>query len=307
MNDKILVVGSINMDISLHVDHIPVIGETILAQNRIDNPGGKGANQAVAAAKLNGNVSIIGCVGKGADGDQLVENLKKYGVDCKGIIRSDNSHSGHAFISVSNAGENSIIVNSGANSEISKEIIDRSFEFFTKADYCILQLEIPIEAVNRAIRHCHDNEVKIYLNYSPAQSLENIDIMNIECLVVNESELAFCIGKEFRNITQDDIALFRKKYLIKTILLTLGKNGVRFIDEQGMQHYPATDDIAVDSTGAGDSFLGAYVTGISKMELNVSDAIMFAQKCAGITVTRYGAQNAMPLYEEVMQDHAASM
>ena len=295
----ILVIGSINMDICFKVPHIPQAGESLLAREMFDNPGGKGANQAVSAAKLGGDVVLLGSVGNDAHGKALLDSLSHAGV-CTDYIRiSDTASSGAAYICISDNGENAIVANPGANALVTPDFVREHEALFDKAEYCVLQLEVPLETVRTTVALCRAKGVKIIFNPSPLCPLEDDLLRGIDYLVPNEHEIADLIGKKHADISDSDYIAFAESRGVGSMVVTLGKNGCLLVDtHRQVSRFPASHHKPVDTTGAGDTFLGAFTAALSQ-GFAIEKAIAFATQASGIAVTRYGAQQAMPLREEV--------
>lgn len=304
----ILVVGSINMDICLSVNDIPRPGETVLSNGIAKNPGGKGANQAVAAAKLGGDVTMLGCVGDDEHGSMLLKSLSDAGVDTQYILQKDHCASSSAFICVADSGENSIVVDSSANMFVSPEYLLQYEHLFSAADYCVLQMEIPVETVKTAIELSKKHGANIVLNPSPVNGFDKSLLHGVSYLIPNETETSDLLGKDFCNISDCDLFAFMDSYSIENMIVTLGKDGCRYYHmDHGCICTKSAPKETVDTTGAGDTFLGAVVAALSK-ELEIKDALVFANTASGIAVTRRGAQQAMPTKQEVadeLQKHSS--
>lgn len=297
----ILVVGSINMDISLRVTDIPNPGETVMSSGIRKSPGGKGANQAVAAAKLGGDVVMLGCVGQDENGQALLKSLADAGVDTTNIRQIPSTPTSSAFICVSNSGENAIVVDSSANKCVTAEYLAKNEDLFRQAKYCILQMEIPQEAVKYAKQLCQRYGVKIILNPSPLTDFDWALLSDIDYLIPNKEEAATLLGRPYDCISDIEWGDFMAEYHIQTMIITLGKSGAKaFRSGSAPQFFPAKPQNAVDTTGAGDTFLGAFAASISS-GASISNAVCFANIASGISVTRYGAQTSIPEKAEVLQ------
>lgn len=295
----VLVIGSINMDVSFSVQNIPRPGETIMATGVKRSPGGKGANQAYAAAKLGASVTMLGCVGQDESGDALLASLRDGGVDTDYIRRAEDIPTSNAFICVSASGENSIVVDSSANALVSKEYLLEHEVLFEMAEYCVLQMEIPPETVAKAIELCKKHGVKIVLNPSPLTAFDPDFLQGVEYLIPNETEAASLIGTDFEKTSETDWRDFMRDHSIKNMVITLGKQGCRYYDGvNDSKPYPSQKRAVIDTTGAGDTFLGAIVAALSQGSA-ISNAIIYANTASGIEVTRRGAQEAVPAREEV--------
>lgn len=298
----ILVVGSINMDICLRVNDIPRPGETVLSGGMTKNPGGKGANQAVAAAKLGADVTMLGCVGDDEHGAMLLKSLSDAGVDTRYILRKEQCATSCAYICVADSGENSIVVDSSANSAVSSEYLLQHEQLFEKADFCVMQMEIPMETVKMAVQLCQKHKVKVALNPSPLSSFDPSVLHGVSCLVPNEAEASALLGKAFAQAGREELSAFMKRYGIEHMIVTQGKKGCSsYRDGEPDIHVEASPRKAVDTTGAGDTFLGAVITALSR-GMDTKDALVFANAASGIAVTRRGAQQAMPTAQEVANE-----
>lgn len=290
----IVVIGSANMDTVYSVKHIPAPGETIIAKSVMQNPGGKGANQAVAAGKLGGYTAFIGAVGADAAGDALRTSLKSANVEPNGL-RICKELTGSAFICVADSGENSIVVYPGANACISVDDIYACEQLIDTAKVCVMQLEIPHDTVWQAVRLCHKYNVLVLLNPSPVASIPDDVLADTDILVPNEHEAEALIDCE---PTEDALKKYCIEKSIKRIIMTMGSTGVWNVTADFAEFYPCNKVKAVDTTGAGDCFLGALAAHIANGR-SIDEAIRFAMAASAITVTRAGAQQAMPVLDEV--------
>ena len=290
---KILVIGSLNMDMVTNVTVIPKVGETVIGNGLDYFPGGKGANQAIAIGKLGGNVSMIGAVGNDENGKALTSNLKKNNVNANNIICLKNEISGLAFIAVNENGDNSIIVIPGANGKLKSEWIKESM--IKEFDYIIAQIETPIEVTEYAFSLAKKHNVFTILNPAPALKLSQEIMKNTDMIIPNETEFEILTGYS----TEDEMSFKKgieilKNQGIKEILVTLGKQGVRYFAGSNIDHFYSGYIVdVVDTTSAGDCFIGALVTSLSK-ENSIDDAIEFAIKASAITVSSKGAQESLP-------------
>ena len=299
----ILVVGSINMDVNILLDHILRPGETLLCRGSVfKSPGGKGSNQAVAAAKLGAQVVMLGCVGKDENGQQMRKALSDAGVDTQYVLVREDQPTSTAYINVAASGENAIAVDSSANMLVSAEYIQSHEALFRQADYCVFQLEIPVETVRTACELCRKYGVKTVLNPSPMHPEAGSLLTGIDYLIPNETEAEGLLGKPYDQSSEDDWQAFMARYELGNMIITLGSKGCRyFAASQPSVVYPTRKRQAVDTCGAGDTFLGGFVTALSEGKCE-ADAIAFASSAAGIQITRSGAQAAMPSRSEVDED-----
>lgn len=292
---KIGVVGSINVDYVLIVDEFVKPGETIKAKELKKFPGGKGANQAVAAAKLSRNrVSMIGLVGKDDDGEWMIKKLESAGVF--GITKA-NDYTGKAFIEVISSGENRIIIYSGANAELTSDKLN--MELLENADIVLLQNEIPFETTFEVARWARKRGKIVIFDPAPAQGV-NIEILKyVDYITPNESEIKTLSETFFGKFESIERAA---ELLIETgarsVIAKLGENGVYFRRGLKEVRIPAVKVKAVDTTAAGDVFNGAFAAFLEKGEM---EALRLAVKAAAISVTRIGAQSSIPDLEEVME------
>lgn len=295
----IVVVGSLNMDTVVSVPHIPKIGETILATDVNYYGGGKGANQAVAAARLGGRVSMIGKIGKDKNGQALLDSLKKEGIDTTGIEFSEDI-TGTAFIKVSSRGDNNIVVYPGANKDLDIAQIERHRKIIENSKVCVLQLEIPYEVVKYVVNLCYEKGVKVVFNPAPATGqIEDELIRKTYILIPNETELNILSGTDENTLERlEDIA---KKVYNKgcgNLIVTLGDKGGLYLRNDKIEYFESKKVDSVDTTAAGDSFVGALVTAMIEGK-TITESIEFASFAAALTVTRPGAQSSLPTREEV--------
>ncbi len=297
---KIVVVGSSNTDMVVRAAKIAGPGETILGGEFIMVPGGKGANQAVCAAKLGADVKLVARVGDDVFGQASLDNFHKVGIDTK-FVTTDREHpSGIALISVDAKGENAIVVAPGANNALSPEDVDRARETIAGADILVLQLEIPSETVAHAVEVAKSVGTRIILNPAPIRPVSPKVLGRVDVLTPNQHEAAELIGLSGCGADLDPKPAADKLRAlgVETVVITLGSKGAFISSGSSEQIIPAQRVKAVDTTAAGDAFTAALATGIAE-GLFVMDAARFAAKVAAISVTRLGAQNSMPSREEV--------
>lgn len=299
---KILVIGSINIDLAVKIDHIPLVGETILSDTIEYVPGGKGANQAFAVGKLGGNVSMLGAVGNDQYADILLNSLKSAGVDTNAIVKKSDYSTGMAFILVNAEGNNSIVVVSGANKSITPHDIEQHKHLIDACDILLCQLEIPLDSVLAAIKYAKSKEKLVVLDPAPAPKNFPDDLLTFSDIITpNETELAQLTGKntdEYEEATD----ILRKKG-VKSVIVTLGKDGV-FINsaQDGKQYFKAVPAPVVDTTAAGDSFTAALVVQLAQ-NVSLVNAVNYANHVAAIVVSRKGAQPSIPSANEVLFDN----
>ncbi len=301
--NKILVVGSLNMDFVIDVKNMPLAGETILGEKVTLVPGGKGANQAYAAGKLGGNVRMIGAVGNDMYGSMLKENLESVGVDTSGIETIKGAPTGNAFITVDECGENSIIVIQGTNACLTKEMIDRHMELIDQCDTVIMQLEIPLEIVTYVKNIAKEKGKTVILDPAPAKAgLPDEFFRGFDIVKPNETEIQTLSGRKMetkRKLEEGAKQLLEKG--VDTVIITLGGDGALLVTKDASEEFHAKRVNAVDTTAAGDSFTAALAVALGK-GMPYSKAIEFGNSVSGIVVTRKGAQTSIPTMEEAIKN-----
>lgn len=295
---KILVLGSLNMDLVTNVEKTPKVGETVLGSDFNEIPGGKGANQAVAIGKLNGDVCMLGRIGNDDFGKSLIKNLKQNNVNVDFVKSIQSAKTGIALIMVNSNGDNSIVVIPGANFEFKENELKK--DIFNDVDYLLAQLETPLKTIEKAFILAKEKNVFTILNPAPARVLSDELIKHTDLLIPNETEFESLSGYDASseaNIIKGSNVLFEKG--VKAILITLGKNGSFYIDSNNfsLKQKAYIVDV-VDTTAAGDSFIGGFLTSISKGE-DIKTSMEFATKVSALTVTKYGAQSSLPSILEV--------
>lgn len=289
MPGHIVVVGSINMDLVVRAPRHPEPGETILGSTFQTFPGGKGANQAVAAARLGGRVKMIGRVGADAFGDSLLATLQNDKVDTSYIRRSTDTASGVALITVSEQGQNTIVVVPGANGLLTPQDIHDSREAFVGASVVLLQLEIPLETVHTAADIARQEGAGVILNPAPARQLSNHLLSKIDFLIPNESELHLLTGMQALSIAADSLRSIGTRRLV----VTLGSDGALVIDEDGHYQLEAHSVPVVDTTAAGDAFVGAFAVAQTEHR-PTREAAAWGNAAGALAVTCAGAQPSLP-------------
>lgn len=296
---KIVVVGSLNMDLVIEVDRIPKIGETIKGEEMSYLIGGKGSNQAVAACRLGNEVSMIGCVGKDTFGDKILKHLKEEGVNVDGVKIDEATFTGIATIFKTKE-DNSIVVIPGANDFCNKGLIDDNIEKIKSADILITQLEIPIETVAYALKVAKENGVKTILNPAPAREISKEILQNVDFITPNETEFEIISNKTFKdgNELEEAMIAWQNENPSTRLVVTRGKDGSSYVECNKVETMKTIKVDVVDTTGAGDTFNGALAHGISH-ELPMNEVVTFAGTAASLSVTKFGAQTGMPKFEEV--------
>lgn len=294
---KVVVVGSINMDLVTRCKRAPKGGETLFGEEFSQVPGGKGANQAVAIGKLGTNVIMLGKIGKDSFGKDMLASMEKSGVNIQHIEEGEKA-TGIAKIIVEESGQNRILVVAGANSEIDKEYVDRHLAAIKESDIVVTQLEIPIETVEYTLKKAKEFGKITILNPAPARELSDEIIKNSDFIIPNESELALITGMAVE--TEEEIKKAGKKLLdmgVKNLIITLGSKGSLHLNRDKCEFHSAYKVKAIDTTAAGDSFIGGVVRELNGD--NISEAIEFGTKVSAIAVTKKGAQTSIPTIEEV--------
>ncbi len=306
-NGVILVVGSLNMDQVVQVPRPPALGETLLGAGSLKLiPGGKGANQAVAMARLGASVALAGRVGTDPFGEQLLKALQADKVDTGLIVVDQQEASGVAFIFLAPNGDNAIIVASGANMRVGLDRVQLTniFEAISQARAMVLQLEIPLETVKTLITTGHNAGIPVVLNLAPAQPLAWEVLRQLQVLIVNEIEASFLAGTDFGNHEDAEIvATTIHKQGIPIVVITLGAQGAILArdNETGKTqttYQPAPKVLAVDTTAAGDCFVGAFTVALTEGQ-SPEDALQFAVHASALKVTKFGAQSGLPTRAEV--------
>jgi len=297
---KIVVVGSSNIDMVALVDHLPAPGETVGNAKFIQANGGKGANQAVAAARLGGDVTFVTSLGNDHFAKALIEQFKNENIVTKYIIIDPVLSTGTALIFVSSNAENCIAVAPGANASLLPSRISFLESVISTANIVVMQAEIPYETIRQVAFLAKRNGVKVLLNPAPACAIDSDLMQVIDILVVNEIEAEYISGKSIENDTIETVALHLLNQGVKNVVITLGKQGVYLKTQDDFYEVPAFKVTAVDTTAAGDTFCGALAVACAKGKLNV-EALQFASAAAAISVTRMGAQPSIPKLEEVVE------
>lgn len=295
---RVIVAGSVNMDIVVTTSRYPRVGETIMGQSVKFFPGGKGANQAVAAAKLGGSVSLIGNIGNDSFGSELRVFLEAQHIDLSQLAVHESS-TGVAVIVVGSDGENSIIVVSGANAHISASQIQSKIE---KGDVLVSQFEIPLPAIETFFKLGRTSGAINILNPAPALACDASVLALADILVLNETEMGFFAKKEVDpDVSEEDLAALAASIRLspdQTVIITLGERGAFVLASDSLFRVPGRSVTAVDTTGAGDCFVGALATALSE-GLSIEAAVKLANTAASISVTRMGAGPSMPTREEL--------
>ncbi len=304
MKKKVLVIGSLNMDLSVRLENLPMLGETVLGKSLSYMPGGKGANQACALGKLGADVYMLGCVGDDSFGQVQKETLHSCGVDISRLKTAEEEPTGTAVIYVDDKGDNSIVVIPAANSLCDPFYLYQHEDLFTLCDYVILQMEIPYESIEYAVKLAKSKGKTVIFNPAPAaRDLPDDLLANIDYLTPNETELMKLSGlpcDTMKGMEEACRHLLNKG--VQNIIVTLGEAGAMWVNEESISRFGALKVQAVDTTAAGDCFNGAFVAGLAEGK-SVADSIAFASKAAAICVTGKGAIASLPSRKELEAFH----
>ncbi|WP_163580874.1 ribokinase [Gracilibacillus saliphilus] len=282
---SITVIGSINMDLVTTSERIPEQGETIMGESFFYNPGGKGANQAVACARLGAQVNMLGCVGDDPFGQILIDNLSKEKVNIDNVEPVTDEHTGVATILIKD-NDNRIIVTPGANYSITPSYLQQYLDVIDESDVVLLQLEIPLNTIEYVIGYCSEKGIPVILNPAPAQRLSAFVLEHCTYLTPNETE---------KLEISDDIDTYKEKMIV-----TLGEKGVEYCSEDNLKTVTGYRVTPVDTTGAGDTFNGALAVQLAK-GTHLKEAITFANAAAALSIQKRGAQQGMPTMREVIE------
>ncbi|KAA0942315.1 ribokinase [Pseudomonas sp. ANT_H14] len=299
MPAKVVVVGSLNMDLVTRASRLPHAGETLIGQSFSTVAGGKGANQAVASARLGADVAMIGCVGTDAYGAQLRDALLAEGIDCQAVKEVVGS-SGVALIVVDDSSQNAIVIVAGSNGELTPASLQSVDDVLQAADVIVCQLEVPMDTVGHALKRGRELGKTVILNPAPVSGpLPAHWYASIDYLIPNESEASALSGVLVDSLESAKVAA---TCLIKAgagkVIITLGSQGALFADGQGFEHLLAPKVKAVDTTAAGDTFVGGFAAALASGQ-SEAQAIRFGQVAAALSVTRAGAQPSIPTLHDV--------
>lgn len=296
---KITVLGSINMDLMIRTENLPLPGETVIALSKVENPGGKGANQAVAAARMGAEVTMVGCVGDDGFADLLLRNLQDEDVDISHVVRRRNTASGVAVVMVEASGENSILVVPGANGLVSQTEIESAKQVICESDVLLMQLEFPPEIVMAATKVAREAGVPVILDPAPAPMDLLSELLDVDLICPNQSEAAALLGKPVDTI---DAALSLVEEFTQTgakqAVITLAEQGAVVFDGQVVETISAFRVEAIDSTAAGDAFAAGLAVRLAE-KADLMEAVRFASAAGALAASGSGAQSAMPSREQV--------
>jgi ribokinase len=297
---RILVIGSSNTDMVIKTNKLPAPGETILGGTFLLNPGGKGANQAVSAARLGGKITFVTKRGNDLFGNQTIGLLMREGIDTQYVVKDPELPSGVALIIVDSIGENIIVVAPGSNGNLQQEDIPAKLFTSAKFEILLLQLEIPVKTVEYAAEKASENGIKVILNPAPAQKLSDDLLKNTWLITPNESETEILTGLSVNDSSTAEIAaslLLNRG--VRNVIITMGAAGAYVKSENYTGMVPGVTVKAIDTTAAGDVFNGALAVGLAEGK-DLKDAALFANRAASISVTRLGAQASAPYRNEII-------
>jgi ribokinase len=300
MTPKIVVVGSANTDFVLGVPELPSTGATVLGDQFRVVRGGKGANQAVAAARLGADVTFVARLGTDSFGDEALAAYRREGIRTDFIIQDPDIHSGIALIMVNPNGENIIGVGPGANSHLTTENIQLAGDVIQEADCVLLQLEIPLSAVLAAAEIAHRNKVRVILNPAPARPLPQELLDAVDYLTPNETETAILAGEDPSSIGLDSLPRLASRLGVPNLVVTLGSRGAAVLQNGRTTRIPSFPVTPVDTTASGDAFNGALAVALARGQ-SISEAVKYANAAGAITATRPGAQPSLPTSQELAQ------
>jgi len=297
---KIIIIGSTNMDMVVKTTHIPVPGETVLGGSFFMNPGGKGANQAVAVARLGGDAVFVSKMGNDVFGKQSRQLLDEEGIDTNFIAFDNEQPSGVALITVDGAGENSIVVAPGANANLVPSDLKKALNEIATAKIILLQLEIPMDTVEFVVQYASEQGTTVILNPAPAAKLPDALFKHINIITPNETEASILSGIPVTDIdSAQKAALIIHELGVRIVVITLGPLGALILEDGKFDRVSARTVDAVDSTAAGDAFNGALAVALSEGK-GMVEAVDFACNVASISVTRLGAQSSIPYRNELI-------
>ena len=299
MKNKIVVIGSSNVDLLMKMDHLPEKGETVTDAEFFQVYGGKGANQAVAAARAGGNVAFVNCVGEDAYTPQMVQNYKNDGIDTSFVFHEKDIASGHALIMIGGEGMNYLSVAPGANYKLTPAKIDEALPVFDEAAMIVMQYEIPEETIKYVIDIANTKKIPVLWNIAPARAFELSYIPKINILVLNEVEAGFLAEMPVENEEDaEKAANILVKKGVEKVIITLGSKGAFVVTKKEKVSVPSFKVDAVDTTAAGDTFCGAFAVALVEGK-PLKESLQFASAAAAISVTRMGAQPSAPTREEI--------
>jgi len=297
--NKIVVIGSSNVDLLMKMDHLPEKGETVTDAEFFQVYGGKGANQAVAAARAGGNVVFVNCVGEDAYTPQMLQNYKDDGINTSFVFQQKGIASGHALIMIGGEGMNYLSVAPGANYQLTPQKIDEAMPIIDQAAVIVLQYEILEETLKYIIDLANEKSIPVLWNFAPARSFDLSYVPKVNILVLNEVEAGFLAEMKVDNQSDAEVAALKLiDQGVEKVIITLGKQGAFLMTKDEKVSVTAFVVDAVDTTAAGDTFCGAYAVAMVEKK-SLKECLQFASAAAAISVTRMGAQPSAPKRDEI--------
>ena len=299
--NKVTIVGSLNVDTTLRIKRMPLPGETLAAEGKSSAAGGKGANQAVSAARSGAQTAFIGEVGKDNSGQMMLDEMKANGIDVAGIRENDQVGTGTASILLDENGQNSILIYGGANQQLSPTDVEAAKDKITAADFVVAQFETPQEATLRAFQLAKANGVTTILNPAPAQKIDPEVLKLTDLIIPNETESAELTGVIITDETSMLISAAKFAQMgVRNLIITVGAKGAFYCTQDGYSFIPAFKVNAVDTTAAGDTFIGALSSQLKPDMSNIEKALVYAQRASSLAVQKMGALPSIPTREQIL-------
>lgn len=303
MTNKVVIIGSTNVDKILNVDRFVKPGETLHLQNAQKiYCGGKGANQALATARSNAQTTFISKIGTEGDADFMLEDFEEAHMNTDYIMTTDTAQTGQAFITIDANGQNTILVYGGANMELNDTDVNKAADAIAEADYIIAQLEVPVPAIISAFKIARENNVTTILNPAPASELSKDLLTLTDIIVPNETEAELLSGIAVTDrASMHQNAEYFLSLGMKVVIITLGEQGTYYATANSAGLIPSFKVKAIDTTAAGDTFIGAFASRLNMTDFNIEESITYANKAASLTVQVEGAQKSIPLEQDVLK------
>lgn len=295
---RIAVLGSINMDLMIRSAKLPLPGETVIADAKVENPGGKGANQAVAAARMGAEVTMIGCVGDDSFAEELVQNLEAEGVQTQLVSRKRETTSGVAVVMVETSGENAILVVPGANGLVGPAELEQARQVICDSDVLLMQLEVPVETVIAAAAIAREAGVPVILDPAPAPAHFPAELLDVDLICPNQSEAAALLGQSVGSVEEAALVSELVQLGPRRAIITLADQGAVLFDGEYVETVAAFEVDAVDSTAAGDAFAAGLAVRLAE-QADLKEAVRFASAAGALAASGAGAQSAMPTREQI--------
>lgn len=299
--NKVTVVGSLNVDTTMKIKRMPLPGETIAAMGKSSAAGGKGANQAVSAARSGAQTSFVGEVGKDNGGQMMLKDLQDNGIDVSGIRENDQVGTGSAAILLDENGQNSILVYGGANQQLSVEDVEAAKKQIVGADFVVAQFETPQAATLRAFQLAKENGVTTILNPAPAQKIDPAVLKLTDLIIPNETESSALTGIIITDETSMLMSAAKFAQMgVRNLIITVGAKGAFYCTQDGYNFIPAFKVDAVDTTAAGDTFIGALSSQLKPDMSNIEKALVYAQRASSLAVQKMGALPSIPTKDQII-------